>query len=486
LSTAAHLIATTAADTGTITGTDAGAGTIAGTETDAAVEFPRLRLPSTPSLLRIGMVLACLPVAAFALALQLGVDRNEGAVRTVGRDATQGINVAQDIKLNLAEMDALVAQDLLADAELTESGFPEDYNLERIELSDNLMLAASGLQGGDAYQQPLANIDYALGHYHTLVRDAFASMEDGNPGRAADRYARAHTVMNGTLLPEAEFVDKANSYVLNTAYDLQQDRSARTARLIVFTWVVLLVFLVVVQVLLTRKFRRVVNPALAVATLLTLAVGGVTLSRLDSSSAHLTLAREESFDSVHELARARATVVAARQTEGQLLLDRDRAADARTDFQTQVAKLFRVDGRDDIASLAQAGAVPDGAAGYLATVAVTDGEASEGADGAASRQTIVALGDFLVEDARIRDLVDEGDETSMATAQGAYESARTYQVLTSSIDAAQAANQSTFDTHASAALDDIAYLGRITVAVVAGVLGLVLLGLYLRLREYAT
>jgi hypothetical protein len=471
LSTAAHLIATTAADTD---------------QTADVVEFPRLRLPSTPSLLRLGMLVACLPVAAFALALQLGIDRNDSAVRTVGRDATQGITVAQDIKLNLAELDALVAQDLLAGVTLTESGFPADYNLKRIELADNLMLAASGLQAGDASQQPLANVDYALAHYHTLVRDAFASMEDGNAGRAADRYAQAHGVMNGTLLPEAEFVDKANTYVLNDTYDTQKDRSARTARLIVATWAVLLVFLLVVQVLMARKFRRIVNPAVALATVLTVAVGGFALTRLDSATSHLAQAREQSFESVHELARARSTVVAARQTEGQLLLDPDRAADARADFDAQVTRLFRVGDREDIASVAQAGTVPDGAGGYLASVALSDGRASDGADGAASRQTIVALGDFLVEDARIRDLVDEGGETAMATAQGAYEAARTYQVLTSSIDAAQAADRSTFESQASAAVRATSHLGRITSVAVVGVLVLVLLGLYLRLREYAS
>jgi hypothetical protein len=311
-------------------------------------------------------------------------------------------------------------------------------------------------------------------------------MEDGNAGRAADRYAQAHGVMNGTLLPEAEFVDKANTYVLNDTYDTQKDRSARTARLIVATWAVLLVFLLVVQVLMARKFRRIVNPAVALATVLTVAVGGFALTRLDSATSHLAQAREQSFESVHELARARSTVVAARQTEGQLLLDPDRAADARADFDAQVTRLFRVGDREDIASVAQAGTVPDGAGGYLASVALSDGQASDGADGAASRQTIVALGDFLVEDARIRDLVDEGGETAMATAQGAYEAARTYQVLTSSIDAAQAADRSTFESQASAAVRATSHLGRITSVAVVGVLVLVLLGLYLRLREYAS
>jgi hypothetical protein len=449
--------------------------------------LPRLRRPSTPSLLRLGMALALLPVAAFAVAVQVGVARNDNTVRTVGRDATRGITVAQAIKLNLAELDALVVQDLLGTVTLTPSGFPEGYNAKRGELHDNLVLAALRSQEGAAYQQPLANIDYVLAHYHTLVKDAFAAQANGDTARAADTYVRAHAVMADTLLPEAEFVDKANTYVLNNAYDSQKDRSSSTGRVIFVTWIVLLAFLVLTQLLLARKFRRMLNVPLIVATVIAVAGGSFAMSRLDASADHLASAREQAFDSVHVLARARATVVSARQSEGMLLLDPGQAAAAQEDFTAQVHQLFRVQGNDDVGALARSGTVPDGAGGYLATVAAAgsgsgSGDAMAGSDHDGSGdEMVVAFGDFLAEDANIRNLVDDD---AVRTARGVYDNARTFTVLSDAIDDAQTADQATFDGHANQAAEATGNVDEITLVAAGAVLLLMLLGLYLRLREY--
>jgi hypothetical protein len=440
--------------------------------------LPRIRRPSTPFLLRLGMALAVVPVVVFAAAVQVGVARNDSTVRTVGRDATRGITVAQAIKLNLAELDALVVQDLLGTVALTPSGFPEDYNAKRSELHDNLVLAASESQSGAAYQQPLANIDYVLAHYHTLVKSAFAARSASNPARASELYGQAHAVMADTLLPEADFVDKANTYVLNNTYDTQKARSASTVRVILVSWIVLLAFLALVQLLLARKFRRMLNVALAVASVVAVAGGSFAMSRLDASAGHLASAREQAFDSVHVLARARATVVSARQAEGLLLLDPAQATDAETDFTTQTGRLFRVQGGADVASVAQSGTVPEGAGGYLATVAA--GESAGGHD-ESGHEAVVAFGDFLAEDANIRNLVDSD---AARTARGVYDNARTFTVLSDAIDDAQAVDQATFDAHAGLAAESTSRVDQITLAAAGAVLLLMLVGLYQRLREY--
>jgi hypothetical protein len=427
------------------------------------------------------MALAAVPVVLFAVAVQLGVARNDSTVRTVGRDATTGITVAQDIKLNLAELDALVVQDLLGTVALTPSGFPEDYNLKRAELNQNMVRAAAESQEGAAYQQPLANIDYVLAHYHVLVKSAFAAGADGDDARAAELYSRAHVVMADTLLPEADFVDKANTYVLNNTYDSQKARSASSTRFITVSWVLLLVFLGVAQLVLARKFRRLLNLPLVVASLVAVIGGSFALARIGSSGDHLTEAREQAFDSVHELARARATVVSARQSEGQLLLDPARAAEARQDFAAQIDKLFRVQGQDDVAgvtAVAQSGSVPEGSGGYLATVAAA--EAEEGHD-SSGHDAVVAFGDFLAEDANIRGLVGSD---AVRTARGVYDTAQTFGVLSDAIDDAQTADQATFDRHAGRAADATAHVDQIALAAAGGVLLLILLGLYQRLREY--
>jgi hypothetical protein len=438
----------------------------------------RVRAPSMPFLLRLGMALACLPVIAFATAVQLGIERNDSTVRTVGSEATRGITYAQALKVDLADLDEVVVRSLVDGAPLEANGLPGDYNAKRAEVHESLVLAALVSSSGAAYEQPLANIDYVLSHYHALVKDAFAAMLADDTAGAVGAYGQAHQVMAETLLPEADFVDKANSYVLNDSYDRQNARAASTARLIVVSWLALLAFLVLAQVLVARRFRRVVNLGLALATVVALASGAFALNRLDDSSAHLTRAREQAFDSVHVLARARATAVSARQAQGQFLLDP--AADgARAAFQDQVRRLLRVDG-SDVTDLAQTGSVPAGAGGSLARVA---GPGASSSDPESVRRAVVAFGAFLTEDAAMEDLVAAGD-TEAATAT--YTSGQAYAELDAAIDSAQSIEQESFDEAAGSAADAARLLDEINLLSAAGIVLLALLGLFQRLREYRT
>lgn len=433
---------------------------------------------STPFLLRVGMVLAVIPVAAFALAAQVGVSRNDDAVETVGQDATQGITVAQQIKLNLAELDGIVAADLLDPQPLGSSGYPDDYNIKRRELQENLALAAGEVSTGVAFQQPLVNIGYGLGHYHALLRESFAAAAGGDSVLAATSYSEANEVMEGTLLSEADGFDKANTYLLNTTYDRHQADATSATAVIVASWLALLVLLGVVQFLVARKFRRLVNLALVGATLIAAATGSFVITRLDDSSSHLTEAREHAFDSVHVLARAQATAVSARQAQVELLLDPSDPAASEEAFSAQADKLFRLHVSDDVAETAQAGHVPEGAGGYLATVIKAGG--SEEADDAA-REALRAFGDFLAADDRMRD--DVVSEDSAATLNDR-ETSTAFTDLTSAIDEAQAIEQRAFDTQAGAATDATTNLGILNAVAATAVLALVLAGLYLRLREY--
>jgi hypothetical protein len=425
------------------------------------------------------MALACLPLLAFAAAVRVGVERNESTVTTVGSEATRGITVAQALKLELAELDEAVVRSLLSDAPLTENGFPEEYNTKRGEVHESLVLAALVSSSGAAYEQPLVNIDYAVSHYHDLVQEAFAARRDGDGTRALEAYGQAHQVMAETLLPEADFIDKANSYVLNNTYDRQRARSASTERLIVMSWIALLAFLALAQVLVAWRFRRLINLGLALATVVALASGAFTLNRLGASADHLVDAREQSFQSVHVLARARATAVSARQAQGQFLLDPATADTVQVDFENHVSRLFRMEG-EDVVELAVNGTAPQGSAGYLARVAGPDATSS---DPDSAREVVVAFGGFLTEDAEIRSLVAE-DETDTAMEQ--YTNGRAYTDLDAAITALQANEQDTFDEAAEAAEDAAAPLDELNFLAAPAILLLALLGLFQRLREYRT
>jgi hypothetical protein len=142
-----------------------------------------------------------------------------------------------------------------------------------------------------------------------------------------------------------------------------------------------------------------------------------------------------------------------------------------------------------VGALARSGTVPDGAGGYLATVAAAgsgsgsgSGDAMAGSDHDGSGdEMVVAFGDFLAEDANIRNLVDDD---AVRTARGVYDNARTFTVLSDAIDDAQTADQATFDGHANQAAEATGNVDEITLVAAGAVLLLMLLGLYLRLREY--
>jgi len=433
-------------------------------------------------LLRVGIALTLLPVAFFTTAVQLGVARNDDTLRTVARDATEGITVAQAIKLSLSELDELVVRDLLDDTPLGANGYPSNYDQKRSELHDNLVRAAVDSSQGAAYLQPLTNIEYALGHYHTLAKEAFAADARGDHRAAADAYQQANVVMEATLLSEADFIDKANTYVLNEAYDRQQARADSTVGLIGLSWVVLIGFLVLAQLLVARMFRRLINPPLLVATVIAVLAGGFALARLDSSAGHLTAAREQAFDSVQVLARARATVVSARQAQGHLLFDPDRGAESEEQYQLITEELFRVQDGDRAVALAQVsqGAnVPDGAGGMLAQAAVAGSDRRD----EMARRTVVALGSFLAADRGMRQMLDYR-QPDLAIEQ--YRRGLTFSQLTSTVEEAQAEKQAIFDGHARRAAEATARLDRIALATAAAVLALAGLGLYVRLREYGT
>jgi hypothetical protein len=456
--------------------TTAPASSAAGPVAPTAQLVTRGRL-ATPTLLRAGMALACVPITVFAAAVHLGITRSESTVETVGRDATRGITVAQEIKANLSELDGIVVQNLLEPVTSGPSGFPDDYNARRRELDENLVLAASEAPPGAAYQQPLVNIAYALGHYHAFMRDTFAASARGDSLQAAALYGQAHEIMEGTLLPQADSFDKSNTYVLNDTYESHKADSASTVRLIFVSWIVVLVFLVIVQLLVARKFRRVVNLALATATVIAAVTGTFALARLDSSSSNLAEARERAFDPVHQLARARATVVSARQAEGQWLLDPSGTSASQADFTAQTRRLFRL-GDADVTAIAQAGQVPEGAGGYLTTVI----DADVSPDGnAAAEKALVALGDFLEEDDRLRALVASGDMTS---ARARFRTGEAFAALTDALDQTQSIDQRTFDTYAAAAADATKRVDLANLVAAGAIVVLTILGLYQRLREY--
>lgn len=83
---------------------------------------------------------------------------------------------------------------------------------------------------------------------------------------------------------------------------------------------VVLGLLVAVQVFLSRRTRRLFNPALLVATLVGLLLVGRLVSILNAEATNLKVAKQDAFDSVHALWQARAIAYDANGDESLYLL----------------------------------------------------------------------------------------------------------------------------------------------------------------------
>jgi hypothetical protein len=456
------------------------------------------RRVSTPLLLQAGMVLACIPVVAFALAVHVGLTRNDNTVQTVGEDATGGITIAQRLKLNLAELDSIAVRDLLVAEPLSpDSGYPADYNTKRTELHENLVSAAAQSPGA-AYEQTLANIDYVLGHYHALLADSFAANAGQDPATALAKYDTAHQVMSETLLPEADRFDKANTYVLNDTYGRQKERSTSTMGWIGVACAGVVVVLLAVQITFARAFHRILNFALIGATVLAIAGGVLALDRLQESREELSEARDHSFDSVHQLSRARAVTVMAQQAQGDFMLHPStpgsaEAADER--FHGFVDRLFRLPRPDDpldpqpsedeLVAAAGRRSVPRGSGGYFASV-VEEGRSEnindpEDEGSLATRDALKAFADFVESDQVMRDQVGEGNP---GAAVDTYRRSEDVDQLVEAIDTARRTVQDDFDDHVDNAESATSHLRQLNFGLAAVIVGLIIAGFYTRLREY--
>ncbi len=454
----------------------------------AAAAVPRRGRSWRRVLTAVAMVVVCVAVVVFAVVVRVALANATTAVTTVGQNDTAGIRAAQRVRSDLAEIDLLTTQELLAPT-ATKGDLPDAYVKKQKELVADLDTAGAQITLGAAETVPLANLQYERAQYQALVRDAILADQDGDRARALTLEAQAHDVMVGSLglQDQADALDKANTYALNQSYEDQKSTSSSSWTLLLGAGLVLLGLLFLVQVGHVAAFRRVFNVGLVGASLLAVGILGFSTSHIDSSKQHLIEAREHAFDPVHQLWQARASAFSARQAEAQALLDSSRAGDAEDRFQRAAGRLYRLPGEPaSVADSARHGALPVGAGGYLANVLNSPVVSPEAT--AATTQTLAQFGAYLEAHQTVSNAASSGRPDS-ATASflgtGSNDNGPVFSHLVDSIDKTLALNEAAFDANAQAAASALDGLELANLLCAAAMVLLVIWGLSQRLREYS-
>ncbi|WP_433326662.1 hypothetical protein [Spirillospora sp. CA-294931] len=292
-------------------------------------------MPSTVAS-RVRALTAGVAVALVALiaVTWVAVGNARDGVRVIGHDAGPQVVATGDLYFQLTDMDAQLANALLI-GRTPGLGGGRDQALKRYEedrkRAGKALLQAAKLADEDAEEQTARTVLDALARYERVAGQALMTDQQSGhtagppPQRVTVLYRQATDLMKLDLLPKAYNLTLDNGTLVRHTYESERDAVIDGRTWVLVTGLILLAGLVGLQLFLAHRFRRLLNPALALATLVTLVLVAAGTSMLSGQANHLKDAKEDGFDSILALARARAISNSANADQTRFLLDPGRA-----------------------------------------------------------------------------------------------------------------------------------------------------------------
>jgi hypothetical protein len=262
-----------------------------------------------------------------------------GQFQAIGERDAPEVNAATGLYFSLNDMDAQVANVLLVGGDVTlaadRSADLAIYASDRTTALENLQQATIAEASNATAQRELRSVLDGMGQYEALAADALladqnapvtASTAGRTPAAALGYYRQATDLMRTAILPAVGSLTTVSAAGLGAAY--QSGRTTALAGIITVAvgGAALLAVLVALQLFLHARFRRLVNPVLAAATLITLILVTAAAARLGAEGGHLKVAKQDAFDSILALTQARAVSYDANADESRYLVDPARAA----------------------------------------------------------------------------------------------------------------------------------------------------------------
>ena len=310
----------------------------------------RLRggVATTPGRIASGFAAVVLAVLLAAGVTLLSASSAEQTIRTIGRDAEPSVVLALRIGAVLADLDATATEDVLASG-MSAAGTSRRWTADKAEL-DMLVVEASRNITYDAETAAVQGLLRWIGEYQAALAEVRGAADPGHPFIATQRLQWSHRVLRDFALPEADALAAANRRPLDDAYTAYrsyhwQDGTAAAAAVLP-----LLAILVVLQLFLVRRTRRLINAPLAAATLIgaCLVVGLLVAGARERES--VRTAKADCYDSLNALFVAKGVAAAMNANLSLWVLDAaTRPAEERA-FDADARMLLDLNWRDRTAT----------------------------------------------------------------------------------------------------------------------------------------
>jgi hypothetical protein len=274
------------------------------------------QLATVPGRLKFSRAATIAAALLFAALAYVSYTDLRQAVQTIGRDTVPSIIAAEKVRATLADANANAVNFFLANE--TDDG-PSwiAYRREMDDVQDNLIVAAQNITYGEEERQPIREMMTQLAVYERLIGQARAHRQgDFHPDLEA-----AEQVMRDKILAAAFALDKANFDHLSATYTAHRSSFGGKVAPAIAGGVLLFALLFATQLFLAQRTRRTLNPGLAVATAALIVCALYAVAIFPKVENSLVTAKEDAFDSIHALWRARATAFDANADESFYLLD---------------------------------------------------------------------------------------------------------------------------------------------------------------------
>jgi hypothetical protein len=293
---------------------------------DVAAIPGRARVTTPGWLQRAAGLIVVLAVLAGAAVLWAAASIGDAA-QTIGRDAEPSVALALRMTATLADMNSAAIDDSLTDGGAA-SGTSWQFRRGMMQLSSDLVEAARNITYGEAEAAPLRALQQALfGYQEAVVESRYIGA--GDAWITSRRVQWASRVNREFAAPAAQALADANASVLEARWANYQNRWLPGLAAGFFALILLVALLVVIQVWLLRRMRRLINPPLAAATLIGLAAALWFGSDAIAEHALLRAAKEDAYDSLHVLFQAKVAVSGIRGDASLWLLDPTVRAEAQ-------------------------------------------------------------------------------------------------------------------------------------------------------------
>jgi len=454
---------------------------------------------STPTGIRVRAAVIVLTVVALGAILVVGIGSLRGGLRVIGQQNAPAVAAASDLYFVLNDMDAQVANVLLV-GEDQKLGFTRQqaldiYETRRRQAAADTQRAVTAVGSDPTGQQAVRNIVDYLGRYEALAAEAV--LLDGQtphpaghpPAAALDRYRQATDLLKADLLPAAGTLTDRNAQTLQASYTSRRDTAAILRVLLMAFGVALLAALIALQIHLSRKFQRSINPALVAATLVAAVLAASSVLLFTNEIEHLRTAKKDAFDSILALTRARAVSYDANADESRYLVDPARAEQYQADFLAKSQQLAQLDG----ASIASYDAALEAYQKHHTDVRLGGYFGTElrnitfTGERAAAEETLARYQIYQRDDRRIRSLATGGDlraAIAFCTSYQPGDSNYAFGQYDEALTAVTAINQKAFDEAISAGNTDLDGWYLKLAAAAAAIAVLTFLGVRRRLAEY--